>query len=92
MLQQSIGMSWRQCNNMCEQIAKMFNVDLEILVTINKSRWPALLSVSKLKKDTMIELPPCEVRWILTKQIGKNKPEGKKKRVYSVQVDAGVSP
>ena len=64
----------------------MFGVDLDLLVQINKKRYPTLLSSSKLKKDTCIELPPPDMRWILTKQISKNKPEGKKKRVYSVQV------
>ena len=68
------------------QIAKMFGVDLDLLVQINKKRYPTLLSSSKLKKDTCIELPPPDMRWILTKQISKMKPEGKKKRVYSVQV------
>lgn len=64
----------------------MFGVDLDLLVQINKKRYPTLLSSSKLKKDTCIELPPPDMRWILTKQISKMKPEGKKKRVYSVQV------
>ena len=70
----------------CHKIAKMFGVDLDLLVQINKKRYPTLLSSSKLKKDTCIELPPPDMRWILTKQISKTKPEGKKKRIYSVQV------
>ena len=68
------------------QIAKMFGVDAMQLVQINKVRYPMLLSQSKLKKDTEIHLPPPDMRWILTKQISKTKPEGKKKRIYSVQV------
>jgi hypothetical protein len=88
---QSFCLSYRLFDCVCayacgNQIAKMFGVDLQELVQINKKTYPTLMMNSKLKKDTTIFLPAPEVRWILTKQIAKNKPEGKKKRVYSVQV------
>ena len=67
------------------QISKMFGLDLQQLVEINKKRYPMLTSGAKLKKDTLIVLPPPEWHWILTKRIEKRKPEGKKKHVYTVQ-------
>ena len=63
----------------------MFGFEPGQLVDINKKDYPALMMSSKLKKDTRIKLPPPDMRWILTKQISKHKPEGKKKRVYTVQ-------
>lgn len=63
----------------------MFGFEVQQLVDLNKSRYPALMSNSKLKKDTTIILPAPDMRWILTKQVSKRKPEGKKKRVYTVQ-------
>ena len=42
------------------QISKMFGLDLQQLVEINKKRYPMLTSGAKLKKDTLIVLPPPE--------------------------------
>ena len=47
------------------QISKMFGLDLQQLVEINKKRYPMLTSGAKLKKDTLIVLPPPEWHWIL---------------------------
>ena len=69
------------------QIGKQLGFDADELVAINKSKFfggPPLLLNSKLKKGTEIWLPKPDLRWILTKQISRHKPEGKKKRVYTV--------
>jgi len=88
----SDGVYWAKSDETCHKIGKMFGVEPHVLVELNRERYgTALLSSSKLKKDTSIVLPQPEIRWILTKQFAKFKPEGKKKHKYSVQdIDAAV--
>lgn len=71
------------------KIAHSFGVSLERLVRLNQARYPTLLSMSKLKGGTVIDLPPRDLRWMLTRQISKMK-DGKKKK-YTVQdVEVGA--
>ncbi len=66
------------------KIGKMFGVDVERLVRINQNDYPDLLSTSKLKRGTRINLPPPNYRWMLTEQLGKGVKVEKKKR-YKVR-------
>jgi hypothetical protein len=66
------------------KIAKMFGVDVEKLVKINKVHYEELLTSSKLKGGTRITLPVPNFRWMLTEQLGKGVKTEKKKR-YTVR-------
>eukprot|EP00960_Hanusia_phi_P068865 766955-Hanusia_phi.AAC.3 len=54
-------LSWYECRKENEtplQIAKMFEVEVDALVTVNKEEYPGLLRNSKLKDRTWLMIPP----------------------------------
>lgn len=53
------------------------------LVEINKVKYPELAYNSKLRGNTLIDLPPLPIKWMLARVLEKTKVEKKKK--YKVQ-------
>jgi len=70
----------------------MFGVEPHILVDSNRLKHPSLMASSKLEKNTQIELPIPDYRWILTKQIAKDNPEGKGKKKHNYTVEVHLRP